>query len=315
MSVAESAPVIGLDVGGTKIAGGLVDPASGRVLVRMEEPTLAEQGGLAVLDRVERMARTLAAAAPGGQVAGIGLGVPELVDREGRLFSGYRIDWQGLPVADRLSAIAPTRIEADVRAAALAEARVGAGRGMRDFLFVIIGTGISAVSVQNGLPYPGARGAALVLANGTTRHRCAECGAETAYVLEDVASGPGLVAAYRAAGGSADRAETVIEAARSGDARAADVIALAALRLGQALALLAGALDPEAVVLGGGLGSATGPYFDAVAAETRAGLWTDDSRSLPVLPARLGPDAGLIGAALGIAETLDQEPVNRPIHA
>ncbi|MCC5972594.1 MAG: ROK family protein [Rubellimicrobium sp.] len=310
-----SCPVIGLDVGGTKIAGGLVDPATGRIIARREEPTEAGQGGFAALGRVERMARALAAEAPGGRVAGVGLGVPELVDRQGRLFSGYRIDWQGLPVVDRLSAHGRVRIEADVRAAALAEARVGAGHGMTDFLFVIVGTGISAVSVQNGVPYPGARGAALVLANGTTRHRCGECGAETAYVLEDVASGPGLVAAFRAAGGMADRAETVLEAARSGDARATDVIALAALRLGQALALLVGALDPEAVVLGGGLGSAPGPYFDAVAAEIRAGLWPDDSRSLPVLPARLGPDAGLIGAALGLAESLNQEPVNRSMHA
>lgn len=308
-------PVIGLDVGGTKIAGGLVDPATGRVLLREACPTVADEGGAAVLDRVEAMARRLAAHAPGARVAGIGLGVPELVDRQGRMFSGYRIDWRDLPVTERLSAFGAVRLEADVRAAALAEARVGAGRGLRDFLFVILGTGISAVSVQDGRPYPGARGAALVLANGTTRHRCGACGAETSYVLEDVASGPGLVAAFRARGGTANRTEEVIAAADAGDALAQDVIALAALRLGQALALLAGALDPEAVILGGGLGSAPGPYIEALRSEIRAGLWADDSRDLPVTQAALGPDAGLIGAALSLAEDIHQEPANRPIHA
>jgi glucokinase len=169
------------------------------------------------------------------------------------------------------------------------------------------------VSVQNGRPYTGARGAALVLANGTTRQRCDTCGAETTFVLEDVASGPGLVAAYHAAGGHAGRAEDVLQAAKGGDARAKDVIALATLRLGQALALLAGALDPEAIILGGGLGSAEGPYFDALTQQIHAGLWPDDPRPLPVLRSALGPDAGLIGAALALSENLNQEPEHRPI--
>jgi glucokinase len=302
---------IGIDLGGTKIAGGLVDPATGLVTARMVEPTEAGQGGAAVLDRVERMARALLSRAA-GPVIGLGLGVPELVDRDGNLFSGYRIDWRGLNPAARLSRLIPTRIEADVRAAALAEVRLGAARGLSDVLYVTIGTGVSCVAVLDGRPYPGSRGAALVMANGLSR-QIGEDGAESRFVLEDVASGPGLVAAYRAGGGRAARAEDVLAAT---DALSARVIDLAALRLGQALALLAGALDPAAIILGGGLGSAPGRYFDAIARHLGLGLWADDARPLPVLRAALGPDAGLIGAALTVADHLStQRPDHRPATA
>lgn len=287
------APVIGIDLGGTKIAGGLVDPATGSTLAREQEPTGAGDGGAAVLARVAAMmARLLAQAGPRG-VACAGLGVPELVDRDGRVFSGHRIDWRGLEAAETLSRIAPTRLEADVRAAALAEARFGAGRGLRDLLYVSIGTGISCVAVLDGVPYAGSRGAALVMANGISRQRCGHCGALTEFVLEDVAAGPGLAAAC----GAADAAG-VLAAAAAGDAAAQSVLDAAGLRLGQALALLAGALDPAAIVLGGGLGAAPGPYFDAIARAVAAGLWSGDPRPLPVLRAGLGADAGLIGAAL-----------------
>jgi glucokinase len=189
--------------------------------------------------------------------------------------------------------VLPTTVEADVRAAALAEARLGAGRGLRHFLYVTVGTGVSAVSVQDGLPYAGSRGAALVIANGPTRHRCPRCGHEHAEVLEEVAGGPALARAY-----GAERAEAVLAAAEAGDGRAGAVLDRAARALGQALALLAGALDPEALVLGGGLGSAPGPYAERLRAAFGAALWDGDARDLPLLPATLGPDAGLVGAAL-----------------
>jgi|GEM_PF-195851 len=303
---------IGIDVGGTKIAGGIVDLLTGRITARQQVATGCDEGGAAVLARVSRVAQDLMAQSDDLPLAGLGVGVAELVDKQGAVFSGHRIAWQGMPVAAQLSAILPARVESDVRTAALAEARLGAGTGHSDFLYVTIGTGISAVSVRAGVPYAGSRGAALVLANGLTRPHCAQCGARTDYVLEDVASGPGLVAGYVAKGGAARQAEDVLAAALAGDARAVAVIDLAALRLGNALALLAGALDPGAVILGGGLGSAPGPYFEAITREMRAGLWADDPRPLPVLNAALGADAGIIGAALAAAAHFQQEPDNRP---
>lgn len=289
-----SGHAIGIDVGGTKIAGGVVDVSTGAVSLRRQVPTDAERGGQPVLDDVAAMARALLADAAGTGVhpAALGVGVPELVDPAGQAFSAYRIAWAGLDVQSRLAPILPTVLSSDVRAAALAEARFGAGRGIADFLYVTIGTGVSGVLVQDGVPYAGSRGAALVIANGTTRHRCPGCGHVTAHMVEDLASGPGLAAAYGAP------AEQVLAAGRSGDARACEVIGNATFELGRVLALLADALDPAAIVIGGGLGSAPGPYFEGLVSATRAGLWADDDRSLPFLQARLGADAGIVGAAV-----------------
>ncbi len=301
---------LGIDLGGTKNAGGLVETATGRVVMRLREPTDLAAGSAAVLAQVEAMTQRLIAAADGRALAGLGLGVPELVSPTGQIFSGYNFDWRDLDAQDRLSRIIPTRIEADVRAAALAEARFGAGRGQGDFLFVTIGTGISAVLVRDGQPYAGSRGAALVLASGRTRQHCPACGKISEYVLEEEAAGPGLVRAYVAAGGRATGAEEVISAATAGDTRAQEIVALATLRLGQAVAMAAGLLDPAVIVVGGGLGSAPGPYFDALCREIRAGLWTGDDRDLPVLRAALGPDAGLIGAGLIGAKQIGTAPQN-----
>src|SRR5207237_5967983 len=88
----------------------------------------------------------------------IGVGIAELVDHDGKIASNATIDWLNTPVSERLSAILPTRFEADVRAAARAEARFGAGAGAEIFLYVTVGTGISCCLIQNGQPYLGARG-------------------------------------------------------------------------------------------------------------------------------------------------------------
>jgi glucokinase len=223
------------------------------------------------------------------------VGVAELVDRRGRVFSGYRIRWNDLDPGAAFGAVLPTVMSADVRAAALAEARFGAGRGIGEFYFVTIGTGISGVLVLDGLPHAGTRGAALVIANSMLHDCCPVCGAEHRRMVEDVASGPALA---RACG--VDSAEAVLAAARAGDTQALAVIDHAAAELGNVLALLADALDPGVMVVGGGLGCAPGPYFESLAAHVRAGLWDGIPNPLRITQARMGPDAGLIGAALAV---------------
>src|SRR5262245_32919847 len=109
---------VGIDVGGTKIAAGLAAFPDGAVHARRTIPTRADRGGRAVLDDVLRLARELA----DESVQAIGLGVCELVNREGKLASDHCIKWLDQPVCAELSALAPTFIEADVRAAAQAEA-------------------------------------------------------------------------------------------------------------------------------------------------------------------------------------------------
>ncbi len=300
---------LGIDVGGTKVAGGIVDLTTGEVVGRRQVPTRYERGGAAILTDTLALAQGLKAEAGrrGLAVAQLGVGVAELVDRQGRIFSDHRIRWSGLDVAGALGAVLPTVISADVRAAALAEARFGAGHGRRDFYFVTIGTGVAGVLVLDGVPHAGSRGAALVMANSMERHRCPACGHERRGMIEDAASGPGIAAAF-----GAGTAEAVLVAARDGDRRALGVIDHATGALGRVLALLADSLDPEVLVVGGGLGCAPGPYFAALCAHVRAGLWNGVPNPLEITQARMGPDAGLIGAAL--ATQIQNEPERRPHH-
>jgi glucokinase len=284
---------IGLDIGGTKIAGGLVRFPTGEVVARRRVPTRAGRPDDDVLADAVEMARDLAGAVPpGGRLAGVGLGVPELVDLDGRLASGVTIDWRGISLADKFSEVGPVWLEADVRAAALAEAQFGAGRSYRLFAYVSVGTGISHTLVQDGRPYAGARGNALVLASGPTGVRCSACGGWSRTVLEEVASGPALAAAL-----NVSRAEDVLAAAEQGDPNAVRVVRDAAEALGSGVGFLVNVLDPEAVVVGGGLGLASGLYWDTLTEAVRRHIWADATRGLPIVPAALGADAGLLGAA------------------
>ena len=286
---------LGIDVGGTKVSGGIVDLQTGSIHARRQVPTDFERGGAAILADTLALAQVLKADAQrlGLAVQALGVGVAELVDGRGRVFSDHRIRWTGLDAAGQLSSVLPTVISSDVRAAALAEARLGAGRGARDFYFVTIGTGVAGVLVQGGVPYAGSRGAALVIANSLERHSCTVCGHEHRQMIEDVASGPALAAAF-----GVTTAQEVLAAALAGDGRALAVIEHATTQLGRVLALLADSLDPSIMVIGGGLGCAAGPYFDALCAHLRGGLWDGVPNPMKITQAVMGPDAGLIGAAL-----------------
>ena len=293
--------LIGLDVGGTKIAGGLVDPVDGRVVSRAEVPTRPARGGEAVLTDALALAEGFQSEAirRGGAIVGIGIGVAELVNPSGEIYSNHTIGWQGLPVQERFVRIAPTTVEADVRAAALAEARFGAGRDVAIFMYVTVGTGISACLVQDGRPFAGARGGALVMATAPFTVTCHACRATTDHVLEDEASGPALVNRYRQMTGTeTTRAEEILAVAAAGDEPALTLVTAAGVALGNSVAFLVNTLDPALVVVGGGLGLAGGRYWDAFVAATRDHIWNEAARSVPIVPARLGLDAGLIGAAM-----------------
>src|SRR5262245_49387433 len=136
---------IGIDVGGTKIAAGLVDLDSGVVLDRREKPTEPMRDGDSILNDVIAMAESIR-----GDAVAIGIGLAELVNCDGNIVSDATIGWLNTPVRERLSKMLPTRIEADVRAAAIAEGRFGAGAGAKCFLYVTVGTGISCCLVIDG---------------------------------------------------------------------------------------------------------------------------------------------------------------------
>ncbi|HUF61286.1 MAG TPA: ROK family protein [Verrucomicrobiales bacterium] len=290
---------IGIDVGGTKIAAGVLSVPGGRALAKRAVPTQPLRGGQAVLEDVLRLTRALASEAAGLEqsVGAIGLGVCELVDRQGRIASSHCLQWDGLPVCQALSEIAPALVEADVRAAGLAEALFGAGKPYGAFLYITAGTGISCCLMVEGRPFFGAEGMTGVMASSPIPLRCERCHHVNTRTLEDIASGPALAARFEALRGQAGSGRRVLAAAIGGDAVAGRIVQEAGEALGSQTGLLVNVLDPEAVILGGGLGSSVGPYWDHFAAATRRSIWSCKSRGLPVLQAATGADAGWMGAA------------------
>ncbi len=303
---------IGLDVGGTKIAGGLVRRDTGAVLVKEVIPTLPQRGGEAVLTDALGLARSFMAeaAARNLTVLGIGVGVAELVDLAGNVTSEHTIAWRGLPVQAAFAELAPAIVESDARAPALAEALFGAGRPFRLFAYVTVGTGISYCLVQAGQPYAGARGNALVLANTPLTAPCSSCGTISRPTLEEIASGPALAARYnQLSAEEATGGEAVMAAVEAGDPVAFQVVETAAEALGASVGLLINLLDPEAVIVGGGLGLAGGLYWDRFITATRAHIYADTARDLPIRPASLGVEAGFIGAAATVWQRMKEQRV------
>jgi glucokinase len=289
---------IGVDVGGTKIAAGAVAFPEGIVQARRVIPTAPQRGGEVVLAEVERIVSELAdeVAQIGHRVEGIGIGVCELVDQSGEIVSANTMAWTAGDVR-RLGAIAPVAIEADVRAAARAEALFGAGRNSRVFLYVTIGTGISCCLVINREPFTGARGATGTMASGPLPWFTGDGPPEPLLTLEQIASGPALVSRFRVARGVADSAQEVLKAAANGNTSSIAVVRSAAEALGATVGMLVNVLDPERVVLGGGLGLAEGLFRDALVSSARRHIWWDGHRDLPIVSAATGLDAGLLGAA------------------
>jgi glucokinase len=255
---------LGLDVGGTKIAAARVDLERGTILAARRIPTAPRRGSDAVLADCRALAAEL------GDGLAVGLAICELVDKDGRIRSAETVDWRGADLSGTFDVV-----ESDVRVAALAESRFGAGHDEPDFLYVSVGSGISHCLMTEAGPRLGVRGAAI----GTG-----------APLVEEWSSG--LALARRTGHESAEDALA--------DRAAAAVVEDAARRLGVTLAMLVNALDPGAVIVGGGLGLHDG-YRERVEAAMRAAIYDPDARRLPVLPAGLRADAPVIGAALAAA--------------
>ncbi len=298
---------IGIDVGGTKIAIGKVD-RYGKISQRRQIPTLATRGGGAILEDVYHLAQELIAGTPADnrdvsqlavhqQPNGIGVSVCELVDLAGNITASDTINWMELPVQTILSKLAPSVVESDVRAHALAEAMFGYGQKYKSFVFISVGTGISSCLVLDGKPYAGSRGNAIVLSSMPLTVFDAD-DRKLEFRLEPFASGSGMVERFNRLHNTGEtRAESIVAAAEAGDARAAHILMTAGTALGSAVAWLVNVLDPDAIIMGGGLGLAAGQYWDSFVASTRQHIYSYQTKELPILKARCGADAGIIGAA------------------
>jgi glucokinase len=295
--------LIGVDVGGTKSAGGFLAMPDWEPLVRRVQPTSPERGGHAILDDVARLVRELQqeAADRGLHPLGVGVGVAELVDRQGCVVSEATVPWKGLDVGSQLEAETglPVRLEADVRAAASAEARLGAGRGFGTFLYVVVGTGISACLIIDGSPYLGCRGLTGTFASSPGLIPDDKGRLVSGPSLEEFSAGPAIARRFAAVSpGFAGTAADVVALAESGDEASQQIVESAGRALGASLAHLVSVLDPEAVLLGGGLGLVEGRFRRSIDKALRANVWSEFHREIPILSSSLGTDAGWIGAAL-----------------
>lgn len=267
---------VGVDVGGTKTLVALVDVDTGEVLASSRAPTDAAAGGAAVLERCVAQARELCSST-GWPAVPIGIALCEMVDLDGRPTTAATVDWLGLDVDAAFAELGPVTIESDVRAAAIAESRFGAATSVGQFVYVTVGTGVAHALVLEGVPHRGARGNAILLGVPP---------------VERVASGPAI-----AAGAGAASAEAAFA-----DPAAAGVIAEAARHLGVAMAWLGNALDPELIVVGGGLGIRP-DYLAAATDAMRAAAADAGGVAVEVRPARLGERSAAIGAAVVAADT------------
>ncbi len=298
---------IGIDVGGTKCAAGLISLHDGCVLARRLQPTRPERGGEAVLAEVIELARSLQAEAKRLDVraGSIGIGLCELVSPNGQVHSDATVRWKGIPVRARIhrETKLPVFLDADVRAAARGEAHLGAGRELSSFLYITVGTGISSSFVLNQTPYAGARGLTGTFASSNGLIAGEGGKLSSGPPLEQFAAGPALAARFAAVRSGFDgAAPDILALAEAGDAVARSIVASAGQALGAAIGHLVNVLDPEAVVIGGGLGMAEGLYRDSLEPAMRAHVWSELHRDVPLLRAKLGDDAGIIGAALGAAQ-------------
>ena len=295
---------LGLDVGGTKMAG-CVLTSTGEVAATCLSETRAGRGTEAVVANALALVQGLIneSSRLKLQPVGLGISVCELVDRDGNIVSDFTLRWREPALLEPFRSLLPLVVEADCRAGALAEARFGVGRDFPSFLYVSIGTGISCSLVIDGVPYQGARGCTGTMATGTLSTLCSECGEISHSNLEQMASGLGIenrhaeLSATEQMISKRRSAKDILIIAEQGDAISRHVIHQAGECVGSAISLLVNVLDPHAVVVGGGLGSADGLYWDTLVRTARLQIWSEIHRDLPIVRGRLGTNAGAIGAA------------------
>lgn len=287
---------IAVDVGGTGIKCALVDPV-GEVRHSVRHATGRKRGPGAVLDTILSTAETLAETARerGWTPVACGVVVPGVVDENaGILRLSANLGLRGVPLRDAVAKRLglPTALGHDVRAGALAESRLGAGRTTRRMLFLAIGTGIAGGFALDGHIDPGAHGASGEIGHIAVRSGpdALGCGCGGRGCLEMYASAAAIARAY-----GADAIE-VVRRAQAGESRAAEVWSDAIAALADGLLIGVALHDPRLIVLGGGLAEAGTFLFEPLA---KALAQRRTFHQLPdVVPAQLGDEAGCHGAAL-----------------
>ncbi|HEY66676.1 MAG: ROK family protein [Chloroflexi bacterium] len=310
-------PVIGIDLGGTKISTALIDSV-GRIMARDYRETQAAEGQEAVIERMLDSARRVIAQAEvtQAQVAAVGIGAPGPLDIE----AGVLVAPPNLPGWDRVplkriieDALGITTfLENDANAAALGEHRFGAGRGRQHMIYVTVSTGIGGGLILDGKLYHGASGMAGEIGHMTIVPYGPLCGCGNRGCLEALASGTAIARQARErvargvptlmadlAAGDPERitAKLVAEAAHQGDAEAREILAEAMNYLGIGMANLVNLFNPELIVIGGGLTNIGELLFGPVRRAIDRRAFRAQAQTVQVVQAKLGKDVGVLGAA------------------
>jgi len=292
---------VGLDLGGTDLKAGRVLP-DGRVEAFGKRPSRAAESAEGPLEGIAEAVEELTRGRR-AQVAGVGLGSPGVIHpHSGALVGGtpHLHHWGAFPLRERLAERLglPVVVDNDANLAALAEHRLGAARGAAVSITLTIGTGIGAGIVVDGRVIHGAWGGAGEIGHLPLGRGGASCRCGVADCVEPEASGSGLGAQARDLGWVPAEARTVFAAAAAGDPRARSLLETMADRLGAAIGAAVSLINPEVVVVGGGVAQAgealMEPLREAVARYTLA----THREGLRVVTASLGESAGVVGAGL-----------------
>ena len=303
--------VFGVDIGGTTVKLGLFD-TQGNVLDKWEIPTRTENGGVNILpdiaDSVRDKMRERGIAAE--DVAGVGVGAPGPVDGDGIIHKAVNLGWGEMNLKKELGALlGGMRVEGgnDANVAALGEMWKGGGQGYRNLVAVTLGTGVGGGIIIGGKIMTGATGSGGEIGHiHVEDHESEACGCGNYGCLEEYASATGITRLAKRRLQASDKdsvlrqgevsAKTVFDAVKAGDALAVEVAEQFGEYLGKGLAVIAGVVNPEIFVIGGGVSRAGEVLFEYIRPAFDRTVF-HGCRDTKFALATLGNDAGIYGAA------------------
>lgn len=306
--------VVAVDLGGTLIRSALMNE-KGEILARAERETLAQEGPEAVIGRIEACIRDVARGTEAISIAAPG----PLDPWKGIIHQAPNLPgWRDVPLADILHRAFKVAVylNNDANLAALAEHRFGAGQGVSDLIYLTISTGIGGGIITQGRLLLGARGFAGEVGHTTLEPEGPPCGCGGRGHLESLASGPAIArraveeiekgaetSITRLVEGNLSKvtAKVVAQAAQAGDPLANSIFKGAGFYIGLGIANLLHILNPELIIIGGGVSKAGDLLFDPIRATVEDRAIPSIQEGVKIVPAALGDDVGLLGAAAFVA--------------
>ena len=291
----------GVDLGGTKVEGAIVDTAqTGRARWRVRVPTESQRGYDHILGQTRKLIEQLEAASGLERPDVIGFGTPGTVEpATGTMKNCNTVCLNGRPLSADLSATlgVTVKVANDANCLALAEATLGAARGKGVVVALILGTGVGSGIVVHGRVLEGLHGIAGEWGHNPMRDEAAPCYCGRRGCVETVISGPALERFYRAQTGEDVSLPDIAARAASGEVAACATLERLRDKFGEAIAAVINILDPDAIVIGGGVGNVAALYDGETRQAVLRHLFNPQLRTEFLRPL-LGDSAGVFGAAL-----------------